>query len=875
MTQEAEIYNVGVEPKESRIWPVFLIALALVVVSATTWRMIVKWDNQVVDNLEQYVGSDLKIRVVEPESVLALADFRVGDQIIAINDLQLFGPDGQRRVWKLSEWRRFSEFWKVGEVLTYTARRVNPPDDPDHPGEQLITARIPLVKIPYAHALTFFPWLSTLLAVIISLWFCARKSASLPLRLICLGATLNHGVLYAIFTNPGGSIVHWTLALGSLMVFPVIFHQALVWPSIHPWKKRFPSLPLWVYGIWGAYTIFILFSRLVFVHFLANGRQLDMTLHLTFLTACGLFLIVIGIVTIQQGKIANLLQRQQYRWYVLNLIPAGIVLFVWILLIASTFSLFYLLDRPEMAWNVYMWNKRLVMVWASFGPLLLTISGIMAVSSYRLDLAETLFKKSIMYSITSMAIALLVLVMAGGLALAAQEWVAIKEPWAIIGLTLLAVGLIMPVKNYLGNKLDRRFRREVLALSQFRDRVDESILKELNISQLLDNIMHTLENILKCSPVFLFLKDNAGSGNKWRLAGFAKLSSSEIEKLSQGPPQDLTRYLEEKPEPTSKIKLLSRTDWQMQEELPLDLVEVLENLQIDAVIPIKSRDEIQGIMCLGPKPGKKVYSMEDLALLGNISSKLGMGLANALAYEMVEKSRQSLEDEVASRTGELERLTKRMQYFLSPQLVESLSKEDEDRVWAMSKRVKLTIFFSDIKGFTETTDRMEPEEMSELLNHYLTEMCTIALKHGGTIDKFIGDAIMVFFGAPVATDDKDHALRCVRMAWEMQERMKSLREEWECKGIEAPFSIRVGVNTGYATVGSFGSPERLDYTAIGGQVNLASRLETNSEPGKILISYSTNALIQDEFETESKDEIMVKGIPRPVKTFEVIGPKQA
>lgn len=260
--------------------------------------------------------------------------------------------------------------------------------------------------------------------------------------------------------------------------------------------------------------------------------------------------------------------------------------------------------------------------------------------------------------------------------------------------------------------------------------------------------------------------------------------------------------------------------------------------------------------------------------LEDAAAKVGRAVRNALAHEALQRSEKSLEEKVARRTREAERLTRRMTHFLSPQLVETLSRAEDDRVWTMTRRVKLTIFFSDIKDFTPTTDRMEAEELSELLNHYLTEMSRIAVKYGGTIDKYVGDAIMIFFGAPQATDEKDHALRCVRMAWEMQERMRDLRREWESKGVETPLSIRVGVNTGYATVGSFGSEHRLDYTAIGGQVNLASRLEEHCEPGRILISFSTNALVRDEFETVDRGEITVKGIPRPVKAFEVVGPRR-
>jgi len=115
--------------------------------------------------------------------------------------------------------------------------------------------------------------------------------------------------------------------------------------------------------------------------------------------------------------------------------------------------------------------------------------------------------------------------------------------------------------------------------------------------------------------------------------------------------------------------------------------------------------------------------------------------------------------------------------------------------------------------------------LSVLLNQYLSEMTAIAERHGATIDKFVGDAIMVFFGAPSATSDRDHALRAVRMAIEMQERLVALRDGWLAEGVERPFHVRMGINTGHASIGAFGSGSRLEYTAIGRQVNLAARLQ--------------------------------------------------
>ncbi len=208
--------------------------------------------------------------------------------------------------------------------------------------------------------------------------------------------------------------------------------------------------------------------------------------------------------------------------------------------------------------------------------------------------------------------------------------------------------------------------------------------------------------------------------------------------------------------------------------------------------------------------------------------------------------------------------------YLPPQLVDSIIK-GEKQVTFETERKKLTIFFSDIKGFTETTDGMEPEELSALLNEYLTEMTMIAHTWGGTIDKFIGDAIMIFYGAPVASNDKDHALQCVKMAIAMQIKMNDLKNRWYKSGIEYPLSIRIGINTGVATVGNFGAEERLSYTAIGGQVNLASRLEGLAEPGGILISHSTWGLVNDEIKCRQRDEkIKVKGISREIIVYDVM-----
>ena len=217
----------------------------------------------------------------------------------------------------------------------------------------------------------------------------------------------------------------------------------------------------------------------------------------------------------------------------------------------------------------------------------------------------------------------------------------------------------------------------------------------------------------------------------------------------------------------------------------------------------------------------------------------------------------------------IEKLAVKLSKYLSPQVYDSIF-SGKQNVKIEAYRKKLTVFFSDIKGFTELTDRLEPEVLSALLNSYLNEMSNIALKYGGTIDKFVGDAILIFFGDPESKGDREDANACVLMALEMRERMKYLRKLWEDQGISKPLNIRIGINTGYCNVGNFGSEDRLDYTIIGGEVNLASRLETKADSGQILISHETYALIKKQIVCEKKEEINVKGIAHKIQTYQVI-----
>jgi adenylate cyclase len=222
------------------------------------------------------------------------------------------------------------------------------------------------------------------------------------------------------------------------------------------------------------------------------------------------------------------------------------------------------------------------------------------------------------------------------------------------------------------------------------------------------------------------------------------------------------------------------------------------------------------------------------------------------------------------KTRMLESLSVKLSKYLSPQVYASIFAGSRD-VELATERKRLTVFFSDIKDFTATTADMQPEDLTAMLNRYFTAMSKIALAYGAHIDKFIGDAMLMFFGDPETRGAEEDARACVRMAVAMQRQMGDLQQEWRASGFEQPFEMRVGINTGYCNVGNFGSDDRMDYTIIGAEVNLAARIEAAADPGGILISYPTWALVRDIVRAEERGSIAAKGIRREVRVFAVAG----
>ena len=269
---------------------------------------------------------------------------------------------------------------------------------------------------------------------------------------------------------------------------------------------------------------------------------------------------------------------------------------------------------------------------------------------------------------------------------------------------------------------------------------------------------------------------------------------------------------------------------------------------------------------------EKVYSLlsavttnQDFSFLNGIQGQfVDRTIEHKLRAEKEDLLDQKLRDQaiIEEKSMHLENIANRLAKYLSPQVYKSIFTEEEAST--THKRKNLTVFFSDIVNFTDLSDTLEPEKLAQIINNYLSEMTTIALECGGTIDKFIGDAVMVFFGDPESLGEEEDALNCIEMALRMKARVEELREYWVRNGVKGGLDIRVGIATGHCTVGNFGSNQRMDYTALGGPVNISARLESKAPKNEILISDATHNLIKGKVETNYFDEIKLKGFARPI-----------
>jgi class 3 adenylate cyclase/CheY-like chemotaxis protein len=311
----------------------------------------------------------------------------------------------------------------------------------------------------------------------------------------------------------------------------------------------------------------------------------------------------------------------------------------------------------------------------------------------------------------------------------------------------------------------------------------------------------------------------------------------------------------------------------------LDGFEVLARIKADPnlrhipVIMITAVDDIpSAVRCIEMGADDFLTKPFQIAVLrarisAGLTKKHLHDLEQRHVQEMAELNRRleaRVEEQMAEllRTGELKR-------FLPRQVAEGLMAGQLAPNQGLERR-KVTILFADMVGFTDLSDSLDPEELSDVLGEYLREMSAVLVSHGGTLDNYIGDGMMAMFGAPERAEEADQAWSAVQAAVDMRERAREVAARIRGRGIPADLQIRVGVNAGHCMVGVFGSDVLRAYKVVGFAVNIAARLQTEASPGTILCGYRTYAHVKDRVRAVQREPLTLKGAARPVEAWEIL-----
>lgn len=446
------------------------------------------------------------------------------------------------------------------------------------------------------------------------------------------------------------------------------------------------------------------------------------------------------------------------------------------------------------------------------------------------------------------------------------EYVDVKT----ITISILGIALfsgVMGYMTYYRARVTKITRIKLKKAYQEMDKINK-ILKEASASLELDNVMKIIFEDLQDVFEFDFVTIQITRQKEHTLffksvygEGISEPAKQELEKIEVPLTEDCFAVEAYNEKHTNYVSNLTRE----KNLKPVDkkIQDILWYSSM-AAIPVLIQNKVIGVLSFYSRTPMSLDEKK-LESINFYITQLAIIINNALLYEEL-KNKQL---EVYEKNRQLEELSEQLSRYLSPQIVKRIIHGEKSTNVGVERK-KLTIFFSDIVGFTNLSDRIESEELTTILNSYLNEMTSIALKHGGTVDKYIGDAIMIFFGDPETKGIKTDAINCAKMAVEMRQKIHELKSDWESIGIAKDLHVRMGINTGYCAVGNFGSEYRVDYTVIGSTVNLASRLQSRANPDEILISHETYLLIKDEIDCEYRATVTVKGITTPVDTYVIL-----
>jgi adenylate cyclase len=377
------------------------------------------------------------------------------------------------------------------------------------------------------------------------------------------------------------------------------------------------------------------------------------------------------------------------------------------------------------------------------------------------------------------------------------------------------------------------------------NRMIKSVSATLTIPDLLDRTMTLLFEVLNCDTGYILITDLANQDAVHAHVAYERGKRKENleDKLYS---RTLVSTVIQK-----KSGFIFDSDESGEQDQSLSIFQL--RIKTALCAPIHSEGQIYGVIYLDNKKRGAKFNGDDLDLTMNVAGIAGVAIENMQLYKKLET--ESL-------------IRDHLKRFCSPNIAEKIIAERGSSDFHLqSQKTNLTVLFADIRGFTPLSETLAPLEVAQLLNSYFSEMCAIVFANGGTLDKFIGDCMMVLFNAPVAVND--HEYMAVKTAIQMKTRLRQMLPQWQANGIPE-FQVGIGINTGDAVVGSIGTTSRMEYTAIGDTVNISSRVCGIAKPNQILITESVFEKVKDRFRTVMLGATQLKGKSRQVLVHEVV-----
>lgn len=397
----------------------------------------------------------------------------------------------------------------------------------------------------------------------------------------------------------------------------------------------------------------------------------------------------------------------------------------------------------------------------------------------------------------------------------------------------------MDMKGMLGDQV-RKQNRNITEKYAIMFKISQVIAESTDLDSLVSNTLKLVMEIFPAKRAYLFMKDEI-SGD---LDPYQTYPPELLRKQPAQYSKTILREIIEK-----KVAIMTQ-DAEHDDQFASNQSIVMAKICSAMVVPLLVQGSLLGAFQLDSSVNA-AFDGEDMDLFVAICNQVAVGINSKILT-------QALTKEISHR--------KKVSRFHSPAVLQALMEASDEQGLEPQKKF-CTIFFSDIKGFTAMSERLKdkPEKLAKLLNEYFALMYHILLKHNGTLDKFIGDAIMAIFGAPYTREDD--AERALLAAHEMLRELEKFNDK---RPEELQIHIRIGINSGHCIAGPIGSPKRLEYTVLGDTVNVASRIESNGFPDQIIVGESTYEIVKDKFPFKALDPIRVKNKTHPLKIYQFL-----